>query len=149
MSSGSILLVEDDSKLRKLYEDLLTVHGYTVLSAENGWDALDYLWTYRPNVLILDIMMPGLNGIETCREARKIIGDDVPILFLTALDSIESIRAGMEAGGDDYLVKKESLKVFLDRVDHWARLGKSHRRLERRARTVAALNGAEVTKRFS
>ncbi len=101
MSSGMILLAEDDNRLRKLYTDYLEFHGYIVATARNGVEAISLLGNITPKVLILDIMMPTLNGIETCRQARVILGDRVPIIFLTASDSLATLRDGMKAGGND------------------------------------------------
>lgn len=120
MASGLIILAEDDEKLRKLYQTVLESRGYTVLAARNGPGALQYLFTNKPKMIILDIMMPGMDGIETCRRARQQVGAEVPILFLTAADNIETLHAALKAGGNDYLVKDGSMNTLVERVDAWA-----------------------------
>jgi two-component system response regulator ResD len=120
MRSGLVILAEDDEKLRKLYSDALSVHGYTVISASTGKEVLGLLTNSVPRVLILDIMMPGMDGIETCKKARMLLGGGVPILFLTALDGMETVHRCLQAGGDDYLIKGNSIATLLKRVDHWA-----------------------------
>lgn len=119
MPSGMIVLAEDDDTLRKLYTHYLEVKGYTVASASNGVEAISLLRNITPKVIILDIMMPNMNGIDTCRQARRIVGDNVPIMFLTAVDNLEVLQKGIRAGGDDYVIKSESLERILSRVAFW------------------------------
>ncbi len=69
--------------------------------------------------MLLDIIMPELNGIETCRRARAIIGYKTPIVFLTALDYADHVKKGIEAGGDGYILKTSPLEVLLERVKYW------------------------------
>ena len=102
-TSGIILFAEDDRKLRKLYTDALEASGYNVITATDGDEALELLHTVRPKLILLDVMMPNLNGIETCRRARKMIGSEVPIVFLTALDQLSTVHDCISAGGDDTL----------------------------------------------
>ena len=64
-------------------------------------------------------MMPGLNGIETCKRARQSMGDDVPIIFLTALDRVEILRDCIAAGGDDFIIKTDSIKSMVERIKTW------------------------------
>jgi len=120
MRSGLIILAEDDEKLRRLYCDALSTHGYTVISVSTGKEALGLLMNSTPKILILDVMMPGMDGIETCKKARVLIGGGVPILFLTALDDMDAVHRCLRAGGDDFLIKSSSIATLLRRVDHWA-----------------------------
>lgn len=120
MPSGTILLAEDDPKLRKLYTDALSAAGYNVLAAKNGFEALELLNKLTPSVIILDVMMPKMSGIETCRRMRNRLNQRIPILFLTSLDRVENVHQCLEAGGDDYLIKSSSIKELLERVGHWA-----------------------------
>ncbi len=119
MSTKTIVLAEDDRELRCLYTDYLSVHGFNVMAAANGLEALSLLHRVQPRLVLLDIMMPELNGIETCRQARGIIDYKTPIVFLTALDYADHLKAGLEAGGDDYILKTSQLKVILERVKFW------------------------------
>ncbi len=120
MPSGVIILAEDDTKLRKLYTDALSAAGYDVLAVKNGVEVLDLLPQVKPKIILLDIMMPKMSGIEACRRAREILTERIPILFLTALDRIENVHECIQAGGDDYLIKSASLSSLIERVGHWA-----------------------------
>ncbi len=120
MSTKTIVLAEDDTAQRCLYTEYLSAHGFNVMAAASGQEALDLLnrWV-QPKLVLLDIMMPELNGIETCRQARAIIGYKIPIVFLTALDFADQLEEGLKAGGDDYLLKTFSLDLLLKRVIYW------------------------------
>lgn len=132
MPSGVIVLAEDDARLRKLYTAVLDAQGYTVMAVEDGSEALNLLRNVRPEVIILDVMMPRMNGIETCRRARKLLVEDVPILFLTALDRVEMLHQCLQAGGDDFLLKSDDLSSLIERVNYWvtqpSRAAQSRRR---------------------
>ena len=118
-SIKTIVLAEDDPALRCLYRDFLSAHGFNVMAAADGLEALSLLHRVQPRLVLLDIMMPELNGIETCRRARAIIDYKTPIVFLTALDYADHLKAGLEAGGDDYILKTSQLEVILERVKYW------------------------------
>ncbi len=118
-TSGLILFAEDNRQLRKLYYDALTASGYNVIAVSDGDEALKLLQKVKPKLILLDVMMPNLNGIETCRQARKMIGSEVPIVFLTALDQIGNLHDCIAAGGDDYIVKSEGVAKIIQRVGHW------------------------------
>ncbi len=105
--------------MRRLYVAALNIAGLNVLPATDGAEALSFVAKTTPRLLILDIMMPHLDGIETCRRARKIIGDDIPILFLSALDRIDILRDCLAAGGDDYLVKADDIEKIVKRIKTW------------------------------
>ncbi len=95
--SSNILFAVDDRRLRRLYSDALEASGCKVITAADGAEALELLYAVRPTVILLDIMMPNLNGIETCKRAREMVGGEVPIIFLTALDQLDAAR--MYRGG--------------------------------------------------
>ena len=122
-SAGMIVLAEDDAKLRKLYTDTLTAAGYHVLGARDGAEAIDLMSKVTPKLVLLDIMMPRMNGIEACKRARGIVGDDVPILFLSTLDRLDVLRDCVAAGADDYMIKSDSLQTLVERVKQWTRQG--------------------------
>jgi len=101
-----IMVVDDDESVIRLIQRALRRHNHTVIAAANGLEALQLLESARPDIVVLDLMMPKVNGLQVCRHMR----DDstlvsIPILFLTAKDSIDDKIAGFEAGGDDYLTK--------------------------------------------
>jgi DNA-binding response OmpR family regulator len=149
-NGGLILLAEDDPRLRRIYVDILDAAGFNVLTAGDGVEALRILSKATPRLLILDIMMPNLNGIETCKRARKIIGDDIPIIFLSALDRIDILRDCVAAGGDDYLIKSDSLSALLKRIRLWMSHGQRQNLTLRRKKLlsdVSAQAGSSETDR--
>jgi DNA-binding response OmpR family regulator len=131
-NSGLILFAEDDRRLRKLYTDTLKAAGYNVITAADGDEVLELLHTVKPKLLLLDVMMPNLNGIETCRRARKIIGSEVPIVFLTALDQLSNVHDCIAAGGDDYIVKSDGVAAIIQRVGQWVQHKPGRKRLSAR-----------------
>ncbi|MBJ8344089.1 response regulator transcription factor [Antrihabitans sp. YC2-6] len=110
-----ILVVDDDRAVRESLRRSLTFNGYTVDLAVDGVDALDKTTLSRPDALVLDVMMPRLDGLEVCRRLRS-TGDDLPILVLTARDSVSERVAGLDAGADDYLPKPFALEELLARL---------------------------------
>ncbi|TBO43519.1 response regulator transcription factor [Pedobacter kyonggii] len=108
-------IAEDDPKIAELLKSALEENDYQVLTAANGIDALELFLVQSFNLFIVDVMMPGINGIQLCKYIR---GNAVqtPILMLTALGAIDDKVTGLEAGADDYLVKPFHLKELLARV---------------------------------
>ena len=142
---GIILIAEDNQKLRTVYFDFLTATGYSVLSAPDGIQALSLLSTVRPELILLDVTMPKLNGIETCKRARRMVGDYVPIIFLTALERLDILRACFAAGGDDYLIKSQSLESIHARVKYWMSLSRDPIIIKRRADILAKVTAAATS----
>ncbi|HYO03281.1 MAG TPA: response regulator transcription factor [Mycobacterium sp.] len=110
-----ILVVDDDRAVRESLRRSLAFNGYTVDLAQDGLEALDLIASDRPDALVLDVMMPRLDGLEVCRQLRS-TGDDLPILVLTARDSVSERVAGLDAGADDYLPKPFALEELLARM---------------------------------
>ena len=110
-----ILVVDDDRAVRESLRRSLTFNGYTVDTAGDGLEALEKVIADRPDMLLLDVMMPRLDGLEVCRRLRS-AGDDLPILVLTARDSVSERVSGLDAGADDYLPKPFALEELLARV---------------------------------
>jgi len=108
-------VVDDDRAVRESLRRSLSFNGYTVDLAEDGVEALDAISSERPDALVLDVMMPRLDGLEVCRQLRS-TGDDMPILVLTARDSVSERVAGLDAGADDYLPKPFALEELLARL---------------------------------
>ena len=144
MSSGLIIIAEDNPTQRKLYCDFLESHGFTVVTANNGYDALGLLQSLKPKVLILDIMMPEMDGIETCRRVRKKLGTSLPIVFLTAADELDKLDECMQAGGNDFLIKTASLDHILARIRYWARPTSIGSNEHRQEQAVAAVKSAVI-----
>jgi len=109
-----ILIVEDELVLLETLEYNLTRHGYEVRTATNGLQALEVAREERPDLIVLDIMLPGLDGFEVCRILRREMS--VPILILTARDDEVDKVVGLEVGADDYMTKPFSMREFLARV---------------------------------
>jgi len=110
-----ILVVDDDPGVRDSLRRSLAFNGYEVGLAEDGMRALAAIALHRPDAVVLDVMMPGLDGLETCRRLRA-AGEDIPVLMLTAREAISDRVAGLDAGADDYLVKPFALEELLARL---------------------------------
>lgn len=108
-------MVDDDRAVRESLRRSLSFNGYTVDLAEDGVEALDAIANERPDAVVLDVMMPRLDGLEVCRQLRS-TGDDLPILVLTARDSVSERVSGLDAGADDYLPKPFALEELLARL---------------------------------
>ena len=110
-----ILVVDDDKAVRDSLRRSLAFNGYQVELAEDGQAALDRMVDSRPDALVLDVMMPRLDGLEVCRRLLS-AGDALPILVLTARDAVSDRVAGLDAGADDYLPKPFALEELLARL---------------------------------
>jgi DNA-binding response OmpR family regulator len=110
-----ILIVEDELPMRTALQDVLAVEGYRVLTAADGESGLKRALEEKPDLILLDIMMPKLDGYAVCSELRR-LDNPVPILMLTAKGQIEDRVTGLDAGADDYLVKPFSTDELLARV---------------------------------
>ena len=119
--SSLILLVEDDQQLRHVYTAALKAAGYKIISACDGEQAIELLYSVRPTLIVLDISMPGLDGVATCKRAREIVDAQVPIVFLTGHDQVGILRDCIAAGGDDYILKSEDLDAIVVRLESWIR----------------------------
>jgi two-component system OmpR family response regulator len=115
MPGERLLLVDDEDNLRSMLEAALRHHGFEVLPVADGRSALDAAAREQPDLIVLDVMLPDLDGFEVCRRLRA-EGTRTPVLFLTARDSTEDKVRGLTLGGDDYLVKPFSLEELVARV---------------------------------
>lgn len=115
MRTPRILLVEDDESLRTVVKDALEREGYDVTPTGDGQDALERALARRFELVILDLMLPGMDGYDVCARLRE-AGRDVPIVMLTARGREEDRVRGLDLGADDYVVKPFSLKELLARV---------------------------------
>ncbi|MER8011132.1 response regulator transcription factor [Streptomyces sp. NPDC094149] len=112
---GAVLVVDDDAAIRRSLERGLRLSGFAVRTAESGQQALAAVRDMPPDVLVLDVSMPGMSGIEVCERLRG-DGGDLPVLMLSALDETADRIAGLQAGGDDYLVKPFALQELVLRL---------------------------------
>jgi two-component system response regulator MprA len=110
-----ILVVDDDRAVRESLRRSLAFNGYQVDLAVDGKAALEAVQQRRPDAMVLDVMMPRLDGLEVCRRMRE-AGDELPILVLTARDAVSDRVAGLDAGADDYLPKPFALEELLARL---------------------------------
>ena len=113
--SITILIAEDDRAVRESLQRALQFEGYAVLAAADGGEALDILSGTEPDAIVLDVMMPGIDGLTVCRRVRD-KGITTPVLMLTARHEIADRVAGLDAGADDYLVKPYALDELLARL---------------------------------
>ncbi|MCH0563146.1 MULTISPECIES: response regulator transcription factor [unclassified Streptomyces] len=111
----TVLLAEDDRAIRHALERALTLEGYRVTAVADGVEALAQAHTSPPDVLVLDVMMPGIDGLQVCRVLRA-EGDRTPILMLTALVETADRIAGLDAGADDYVVKPFDIEEVFARL---------------------------------
>jgi two-component system response regulator MprA len=130
--SMRVLVIDDDRAVRDALRRALTLGGYDVQAAEGGLEGLERVDQTRPDVIVLDVMMPDVDGLEVCRRLRS-SGDRTPILMLTARDAVSDRIDGLEAGADDYLVKPFDVGELTARVRALLR------------RTKAELDGERLT----
>jgi DNA-binding response OmpR family regulator len=132
-----ILVIEDETAMRTALADLLTSEGYRALTAADGQRGLERAVDEKPDLILLDIMLPKLDGFALCAELRR-RANAVPVLMLTAKGQVEDRVTGLDAGADDYLVKPFSTEELLARVRALLR------RMERKTRTPLKLKMDDV-----
>jgi DNA-binding response OmpR family regulator len=132
-----ILIIEDETPMRTALADLLAAEGYRTLTAADGQRGLERALAEKPDLILLDVMMPKLDGFALCAELRR-LANAVPVLMLTAKGQIEDRVTGLDAGADDYLVKPFSTDELLARVRALLR------RMERKTRRALKLKLDEV-----
>ncbi|MBT8217471.1 MAG: response regulator transcription factor [Acidimicrobiia bacterium] len=115
MTKPRILVVDDDERIAASVRRSLTYDGYDVAVAHDGPGAIEAVRSHPPDVIVLDLMLPGIDGLEVCRRLRA-AGDDVAVLMLTARGTIPDRVTGLDAGADDYLVKPFAHEELLARV---------------------------------
>lgn len=111
---SKILVIDDDQKVSTMIRRGLTFEGYNVTVANNGREGLLQILEQEPDLVILDVMMPGIDGMEVCRRIRK--DGDIPILMVTGRDSVADRVKGLETGADDYLIKPFAFEELVARV---------------------------------
>ncbi len=120
MSKKKILLVEDDKMLAEVYSDRLDLEGFDVLWVENGEDALSKALDYKPDLILLDVMMPKISGfdvLDILRNTKETA--DVKIVIMTALSQDKDKKMAKELGADDYLIKSQIvIKDVIDRIKY-------------------------------
>jgi len=114
MTSAKILIVDDAQQVRRVLRTALSSEGYTTYEAASGEEALDSIRASLPDAILLDVNMPGMGGLEACREIRRTM--DVPILMLTVRNSERDKVLALDAGADDYVVKPFGMQELLARI---------------------------------
>ena len=114
MNGKTILVIDDDIHLCRILEITFTVEGASVLTANDGHEGLQQFYKHRPDLVILDVNMPGMNGWETCYQIRLL--SDIPIIMLTTLNADKEMIRGLDAGADDFISKPFSAEVLLARI---------------------------------
>jgi two-component system KDP operon response regulator KdpE len=114
MKSATILVVDDEPQIRRVMRATLSAHGYTILEARDGQEALDKMRSDRPDLVILDVNMPVMDGLAACREIRS--SSPVPIIMLTVRNSEKDKVSALDAGADDYVVKPFGIQELLARI---------------------------------
>ena len=112
--AARVLVVDDDAALAEMVQIVLQREGYVTYWCDNGADALDSCTGFNPDLILLDLMLPGRNGIEVCRDIRRTSG--VPIIMLTARSETADVVSGLESGADDYVSKPFKTKELVARV---------------------------------
>jgi len=114
VAEARILVVDDEAYITDLVRMALRYEGFEVAAAATGQEALTVAGTFRPDLVVLDIMLPDMEGLEVCRRLRA--GADMPVVFLTARDATDDKVAGLTVGGDDYVTKPFSLEELVARI---------------------------------
>jgi two-component system KDP operon response regulator KdpE len=114
MSSATILVVDDEPQIRRVMRTALASHGYTIAEAKTGEEALESFRKEKPDLVLLDVNMPGMGGMEACREIRA--HSDVPIIMLTVRNTEKDKVQALDAGADDYVVKPFGIEELLARI---------------------------------
>ncbi len=115
MKQSTILVVEDEPNIRDIVEVALRFHGFRVTAAATGAAALADVERERPDLIVLDVMLPDIDGFEVCRRIRA-DGGDTPVIFLTARDTVADTVRGLTLGGDDYVTKPFSVEALVARI---------------------------------
>jgi two-component system OmpR family response regulator len=110
-----VLVVDDEPNIRELVQVALNFHGCAVTTGATGEDALQLAHAYDPDLIVLDVLLPDIDGFEVCRRLRS-VANDVPVIFLTARDATADTVTGLTVGGDDYITKPFSVEALVARV---------------------------------
>jgi two-component system OmpR family response regulator len=110
-----VLVVDDEPNIRELVQVALNFHGCAVTTGATGQDALKLAYAYDPDLIVLDVLLPDIDGFEVCRRLR-LVANDVPVIFLTARDATADTVTGLTIGGDDYITKPFSVEALVARV---------------------------------
>jgi two-component system KDP operon response regulator KdpE len=114
LSAANILVVDDEAQIRRVMRSTLSAQGYVITEAKTGEEALELMRKERPDLILLDVNMPGMGGLDACREIRRT--SDAPIIMLTVRNAERDKVAALDAGADDYVVKPFGIEELLARI---------------------------------
>jgi two-component system, OmpR family, KDP operon response regulator KdpE len=114
MTTGNILVVDDEPQIRRTLRSTLSFRGYTITEAATGEEALELVPKLKPDLILLDVNLPGMSGVETCREIRR--SSDAPIIMLTVRNAERDKVVALDAGADDYVTKPFGIEELLARI---------------------------------
>src|SRR5213080_2112843 len=114
VNAANILVVDDEPQIRRVLRSTFSARGYVITEAKTGEEALEWIRKGPPDLILLDMNMPGIGGIEACREIRR--GSDAPIIMLTVRNAERDKVAALDAGADDYVVKPFGIEELLARI---------------------------------
>ena len=114
MPDQTILIVDDEPQIRRVMRTTLSSHGYSIIEAKSGEEALSLIRTEHADLIVLDVNLPGISGLDTCREIRA--SSDVPIIMLTVRNSERDKVQALDAGADDYVVKPFGVEELMARI---------------------------------
>jgi two-component system, OmpR family, KDP operon response regulator KdpE len=114
MNSASILVVDDEPQIRRVLRSTLSFRGYTISEVTSGEEAVELVPKLKPDLILLDVNLPGMSGIETCREIRR--STDAPIIMLTVRSAERDKVIALDAGADDYVIKPFGIEELLARI---------------------------------
>src|SRR5277367_2603875 len=114
MNTASILVVDDEPQIRRVLRSTLSFRGYEITETSSGEEALELVHKLKPDLILLDVNLPGISGIETCREIRR--SSSVPIIMLTVRNAERDKVVALDAGADDYVTKPFGIEELLARV---------------------------------
>jgi len=114
MSTANILVVDDEPQIRRVLRSTLSFRGYTISEATSGEEAVEMVGKLKPDLILLDVNLPGISGVEACREIRR--SSDAPIIMLTVRNAERDKVVALDAGADDYVTKPFSIEELLARI---------------------------------
>jgi len=115
VSNPKVLVIDDEPNIRELVQVALNFHGCAVATGASGEDALQLAHAFDPDLIVLDVLLPDIDGFEVCKRLRS-VSNDVPVIFLTARDATADTVTGLTLGGDDYITKPFSVEALVARV---------------------------------
>ena len=143
-----VLVIDDEPNIRELVQVALNFHGCAVTTGATGEDALQLAYAYEPDLIVLDVLLPDIDGFEVCRRLRS-VANDVPVIFLTARDATADTVTGLTIGGDDYITKPFSVEALVARVRAVLRRTAGHRGRAAEAGGQGGQDGGQATLRVA